>query len=102
MKISVRDFRRIQFGDHDVDLTAISQFVDRSQLRAVGRTLAYARKYMDGTRTVAEILDAVEQDLGRIGLDVVSSLRLGDLAAFRRFELAAALNRLRTLEITRA
>ncbi len=48
---------------------------------------------------MAQILDAVEADLARGGLDVLDHRRPGDLAMFRRFELAAALNRLRTLAV---
>ena len=33
------------------------------------------------------------------GLDILTDFTQGDLALFRRFELAAALNRLRTLKI---
>ena len=44
-------------------------------------------------------LDAVDSMLDEGGLDALDSRRVGDLAQFRRFELAAALNRLRTLRV---
>jgi hypothetical protein len=74
--------------------------VDPSQLNAIGQALYYARqRYMDGQRTLPQILNEVMADLDREGLDVLDRRSVGDLARFRRYELAAALNRLRTLRI---
>ena len=39
------------------------------------------------------------RDLAEQGLDILTDFTQGDLALFRRFEFAAALNRLRTLKI---
>lgn len=38
-------------------------------------------------------------DIHSQGLDILTEFPQGDLALFRRFELAAALNRLRTLQV---
>jgi uncharacterized protein YlxW (UPF0749 family) len=38
-------------------------------------------------------------DIAEKGLDVITPFPQGDLALFRRFELAAAINRVRTLEV---
>ena len=56
-----------------------------------------ARDHLDAGRSIPELLDAVEAEVARAGLDALDSRRVGDLAAFRRFELAAALNRIRSL-----
>ncbi len=50
-------------------------------------------------QTLASALDAVEILLRQDGLDVLEPRKVGNLAEFRRFELAAALNRLRTLKV---
>jgi predicted ABC-class ATPase len=98
--VGARDRHRIQFGEHDIELDALSQLVDRSQTDAIGRALLYAsRHHMDG-RTLAEVLDAVMNDIADHGLDVLDDRKLGAMAQFRRHELAAALNRLRSLRIT--
>jgi hypothetical protein len=39
------------------------------------------------------------QDIQNRGLDILSAYPQGDLVMFRRFELAAALNRLRSLKV---
>jgi predicted ABC-class ATPase len=101
VKISARGVKTILFGANEIDLTAVEGLVDPSQLNAIGQALYYARqRYMDGGRTLPEIMDAVLADVDRDGLDVLDRRSVGDLARFRRYELAAALNRLRTLRVS--
>jgi hypothetical protein len=101
VKISARGVKTILFGTNEIDLTAVEGLVDPSQLNAIGQGLYYARqRYMDGRRTLPEILDAVMADIDREGLDALDPRPVGDLARFRRYELAAALNRLRTLRVS--
>jgi len=98
--LKVHGTDRITIGRQDVDLSAVEQIVSWAQLQAIGRGLLLAwREYMDGYRTVAEILDLVEERIRSEGLDVLDPRRVGSLAAFRRFELAAALNRVRSLSL---
>lgn len=98
VKIAAKSLKLIGFGEEWIDLSAVEQLVDISQTRAVGDILNYAReRYIDGRKTIREILDLTEADLDREGLDVACPYQKGNLARPRRFELAAALNRLRTL-----
>ncbi|MBW3535973.1 MAG: hypothetical protein KY453_12295, partial [Gemmatimonadetes bacterium] len=98
--LKVRD-RTLLFGTETIDLSAVEQIVSGAQMRAVGQALVLAReRFMDGERTVSAILDGVMEAVEREGLDVLDwREKPGDLALFRRFELAAALNRLRTLRV---
>jgi predicted ABC-class ATPase len=98
--LKVRSTEGLIIGHEELDLSAVEQIVSWAQLRAVGQALLLARReYMDGTRSLPEILDLVEGRIRRGGLDVLDPRLTGDLAAFRRFELAAALNRVRTLQV---
>ncbi len=100
VKLRVRDVDEFLFGTEEVDLSAVEQIVHPSQVRAIAEAMVYAkRRYMDGRRTLREILDLVMRDLSAQGLDVLTRSPRGDLARFRRHELAAAINRLRTLEV---
>ncbi len=100
VRLKAPDTDTIVFGTQDIDLSAVEQVVDESQVRAIAHALVYAKeRYMDGRRTLPEILDRVMADVEVRGLDVLTPFPTGDLAMFRRFELAAALNRLRTLEV---
>ena len=87
-------------GTESIDLSSVEQLVHASQTRAIAAALAYARtQYMDGQRHLGQVLDLVMADIDTHGLDVLSDCRRADHAGFRRFELAAALNRLRTLKV---
>ena len=96
--IRTRDIQTVQFGTETLDLTAVEQIVHRTQTRAIGAALDYARRRLiDGRRSLSEILDRVMADIEEEGLDVLDGRRTGEFALFRRHELAAAFNRLRSL-----
>lgn len=96
--IKVRSLREIQFGKQSLDLSAVEQLMAQSQTQAIANALCYASQhYVDGHRTLAEIVEAVRDDVEHSGLDVLDSRRMGNMALFRKHELAAAINRLRTL-----
>lgn len=100
VKITAKGTRAIVFGRHEIDLSAVEQLVHPGQLHAIGQALYYAReRYMDGHRTVAEILELVMRDIAKGGLDVLDPRLMGHYVMFRPQELAAALNRLRTLKV---
>jgi len=98
--LKVRDRDTLVFGRQVIDLSAVTQLVSRAQTKAVGRALVLAREsFMDGQRSLGEISDLVARIIVDEGLDALDERRTGDLAAFRPLEFAAALNRLRTLEV---
>ncbi|MGC9527997.1 MAG: ABC-ATPase domain-containing protein [Limnospira sp.] len=100
VRVKVRDIDEVTFGTEDVDLSAVEQLVSKDQLRAIAAAMVYARQhYMDGRQTLTQILDRVMADIAEKGLDAITQFPQGDLALFRRFELAAAINRVRTLEM---
>lgn len=98
-KISPRGRSEIVFGRTVVDCADVEQIVEVSQTRAIGYAIRYATRYMDGRRTMGEILEKVMCDLAHGGLDILPPHVTGDLSGFRRFELAAAINRMRTLRV---
>ncbi len=90
-----------------IDLRAIEQIVEAHQVQAIAQAMVYAeRYYFDKERSLSEVLDRVMEDIERGGLDVLAEVDpsaghqlSGNWAAFRRFELAAAINRLRTVKM---
>jgi predicted ABC-class ATPase len=96
-KVIAKGLHTIMFGVNPVDLRAVEQLVDHSQTTAIGRGMLLATRYMDGVRSLNQVIRLVCDDIRKDGLDVLSPYPRGDLAGFRGFELAAAVNRLRTL-----
>lgn len=98
-KISHKGLYSIVFGKNTIDLGAVEQIVDDSQTNAIGDAIQYAKRYMDGDKTLREITSLVLMDIERSGLDSIKDKTTGSYAEFRKLELAAAINRLRTLEV---
>ena len=86
-------------GRHNIDLNSMEQLVDPSQTRAIADAIYCAKKHMNNDRTLKQTIDAVLKDLDDKGLDVLDPSPAGDYALFRGLELAAAINRLRTLSV---
>ena len=80
-----------------IDLGAVEQLVSADQTRAVALALEKIVSPLERGRPLAQVVEEIETTVREKGLLVLASGPRGDLAAFRRFELAAALNRLRSL-----
>jgi predicted ABC-class ATPase len=93
----------LMFGKYVINLKGIRQLADLYQTRTLGRILYYAKlRYMDEPRPISEILDLIDRDLSTEGLESLTRDLRGDLARPRRYEIAAAINRLGSLRVTRA
>ncbi len=100
VSIKARALRAILFGSEEIDMSAVAQLVDEGQLRAIGQALNIARqRFMRPGQDVTQVLEAVRQEIAQHGLDALDQHPRGDYVAFRPYELAAALNRLRTLQV---
>ncbi|MDH5527646.1 MAG: ABC-ATPase domain-containing protein [Nitrospirota bacterium] len=95
VKITARDRDTLEYGTHTIDLSRVEQVADVAQTRAIGWLLhRYFENYADGG-IATEGLAAPLADLQENGFDGLTPWPMGDLAAPRLFELAAALNRVR-------
>ena len=102
VKLNTRDVDSITIGTDEIDLSAVEQLVDKGQLKAIAKGLVYLKaKYARQQLTLAEILNKLEENINKSGLDIITDFPQGDLAQFRSIELAAALNRLRSLQISK-
>jgi predicted ABC-class ATPase len=100
VRLKVRDVDEVRFGEEEIDLSAVEQLVEPGQVRAIAAAMVYARShYLGSGKALPSVLDAVMADLERFGLDCLEDWPTGNLVGFRPLELAAALNRLRTLEV---
>ena len=92
--------RTIEFGTEEIEVSLLSQLVDPAQCRMIGDILlACARGLCDGRRSLADILELIETRIAHDGLEALTQPGFGDRARARRFEIAAALNRLRSLRL---
>ena len=92
--------RAIEFGSEEIDVSLLYQLVDAAQCRMIGDVLLQcARGLCDGKKTIPELLDRIDAEIEKGGLDAVIDRDFGDRARARRFEIAAALNRLRSLRL---
>lgn len=100
VSIRVPDPSTLLFGEHEVDLSALEQLVDRGQVTAIGQAMVLAQDSLMGTgKPLAEVLDAIEKTVAEEGLDALDWRHPGDLVGFRRYELGAVINRLRSLRV---
>ncbi|MCG0239220.1 MAG: ABC-ATPase domain-containing protein [Firmicutes bacterium] len=101
-KVRARDLDELAFGAESIDLSYVEQLVDPSQTRAIGGALLYALRqglFRDrpAVAALAEALRVADEQ----GLEAWAGggVPPGDWARPRLLELAAALNRLRTLRV---
>ncbi|GAK01567.1 LOW QUALITY PROTEIN: isopentenyl-diphosphate delta-isomerase [Geomicrobium sp. JCM 19055] len=103
-KVQAKGLHTIIYGKEDIDLASVEQLIDPSQTRAIAQTLQYlATNYVNDQRTLSELLDLYEKDTEN-HLDALSTYpgkHPGDFAKPRRLEVAAAINRLRSLKVKR-
>ena len=101
--IEAVDLKAIQFGRSVIELDSVPQIADESQTLTLGLLLYYAKlRYMQEGYPLREMLDMIDRDLSSEGLGTISRDLRGDLARPRRYELAAALNRLPTFRVSHA
>ncbi|MEU5846794.1 ABC-ATPase domain-containing protein [Saccharopolyspora shandongensis] len=100
-KVRARGVDALTLGESTVELRGVEQVVDPAQVTGIGLALVSCarRGVLDGARTVAEVLDVFAADVAERGVLAVDERYVGDFAVPRRFELAAALNRLRVLRV---
>nr|WP_274598940.1 ABC-ATPase domain-containing protein [Streptomyces albus] len=102
-RIRARGEDVLTFGDHEVDLRAVEQIADPRQVTGIGLALELMvrRGMLDGRRTLAEALDLLDEVLAEGPTGPLLTIRDEDFAAPRRFETAAAVNRVRGLRMLR-
>ena len=89
------------FGRHEIDLSYVEQLIEHGQVIGIGYAIQYGKeRYIDGKHSLQEIIGSIDRDIDEKGIDIISKTpHPADLARFRPQELAAAINRLRSLRI---
>ncbi|HFD92829.1 MAG TPA: ATPase [Gammaproteobacteria bacterium] len=102
IKIDTPTLHRIRLGTTDIDLSAMDQLVDASQTRAIAHALHLLRHFMGPEEDLNTLLTRLEACFDEQGLSCLSlygdeGQHPGNFARPRRYEIAAALNRHRTI-----
>ncbi len=106
VKIDAKGQDMLLFGSDPIELRSVEQLVDLSKTRAIGYAIYRAsQQYMDGNTTLREVLASLEAFFEEEnGLDRLDPFRRGEqhpgnFARPRIYEIAAAINRLRTVKM---
>ena len=106
LKLDIRGVSTLMMGNEIVDLSQVEQLVDSSQTRAISYVLYYYSqnfKIQPNIPYLEEFLDYLDKTIVSEGLDFLAPpgrKRPPNLAQPRRYEIAAAINRIRTLRIS--
>ncbi|MFC4338114.1 ABC-ATPase domain-containing protein [Salininema proteolyticum] len=95
-KVKAQGTDGIRFGENDIDLRSVEQITDPSMTNgiALAMELALKERILDGDATLAEAMERLEK---RLSAQALERIKNSDFAVPRKFEVAAALNRLRSL-----
>ena len=101
-KVKGKGVSIIEFGRSTIDLSLVEQLQDPNQTEAIGSIILFAlnKKIVDAKRSFKEVIKEVLREIEENGLEILSPTRghPGELALPRKYEIAAAINRLRTLK----
>lgn len=93
---------RILIGSGELDLRDVAdQLTEPAQTATIAAAIERLADALDGSTTVVEAVGEFLAGVSSDGLDAVDEHHRGRLAEVRALDLAAALNRLRTLEVVR-
>lgn len=101
-KVFAKTTQAVEVGNEKIDLSAISQLVETSQTKAIAAALERLSEMPElEAKGVTECVSKLFQLIDRDGLDVINvrGERMGNYSRPRPFEVHAALNRLRGLQV---
>jgi predicted ABC-class ATPase len=97
--------RQLEYGMDLINLDAVEQIAEAPQILTIGYCLLALRIKLkqsgDKLETIRFWIDWLEGEISKHGLDVLEPDYPGTLSMPRRYELAAAINRMRSLKIFR-
>ena len=93
------------YGSDSIDLRYLDQLVEISQTRAVGHAIYLANQsIMSASATLQDVVEDLELFFDQKGLDALDPFyreeyHPGNFSRPRKYEIAAAINRLRSLKV---
>jgi len=95
--------RQLEYGMDLINLDTVEQIAEAPQILAIGYCLlalrAQLKRLGDKPETIRFWIDWLEDEINKHGLDILKPDYPGTLSMPRKYELAAAINRIRSLRI---
>jgi len=104
-KIDAKALNVLLFGRDVIDLSGVEQLVDKSQTRAVGHAILLVSRKIHGAHVrLADALAWLDEVFSHDGLDTLDPFyqpnrHPGNFARPRSYEIAATINRLRSIQL---
>jgi predicted ABC-class ATPase len=105
VKIDIQGYDKIIYGAETIDLRFVDQLIEMSQTRAIGHAIYLASQcMMRDSQSLREIVQSLEDYFYDNGLDSLDPFyekekHPGNYSLPRKYEIAAAINRMRTLKV---
>ncbi|KGX87319.1 ABC-ATPase domain-containing protein [Pontibacillus litoralis] len=104
-KVQAKGLHHIVIGQQDLSLHLVEQMVHSAQTNTIAMVLQYMERkgLLKKRQSLPDLLDRLEKQMDEQGMASFAPYpeqHPGELARPRRFEIAAALNRLRTANVT--
>lgn len=97
--------KQLEYGMDLVNLEAVAQIAEAPQMLAIGYCLLALRTQLQQpdakAKSIRFWIDWLESEISAQGLDMLKAEYPGHLSMPRKYELAAAINRIRSLKIVR-
>lgn len=106
VKIDAKAVDLLVFGSDSIDLSGVEQLVDLSQTRAVGYAIHHVTEsFVNGKTTLREAVEEMDRVFDRHAIDLLNPFSRdgehpGNFARPRKHEIAAAINRLRSVQMS--
>jgi len=94
------DKNKLEYGNEIIDLSAMEQLAEAPQTQAIGYILYELHKMLkEKEYSVRESVDSLYEKIEKEGLDVIKNEYRGTISLPRKYEVIAAINRIRSLKI---
>ena len=97
-KVKVQSLTTLTIGPENIDLRGIEQLIEPNQTRAIAYTIL-TWEQQNRSHSLHDLLDDIMGWVARQDFDALTPYPMADLSEFRRYELAAIINRLRNLKV---
>ena len=100
VSIDAKGLKTLLYGVTGIDLSYVEQLLDIGQTRAIGHIIHYyAESLLREGLSLRAGLEEVFRRIDQSSLDILLPYKVGNLVRPRIFEVAAAVNRMRTLKM---